>query len=67
MEQTTNETVQEQKQEKDTPCGNYLTNDEIIATTKQCEDSGLDAEALHCGDNHQTVTVQCKPRAQGAE
>lgn len=39
-----------------------MTNAEIINETKVCESSGLDAEALHCGDDFKTTIIQCKPR-----
>jgi hypothetical protein len=43
-------------------CGNFLSNDEIITTTKKCNSEGLDAVPLHCGDDYQTVIVECRPR-----
>lgn len=58
--------VQEQKQDKDDACGHPMTNAQIIEETKTCYDAGLDAEPLHCGDDYQTVIVQCKPRTQGS-
>lgn len=52
----------------DTPCGNYMTNEQIIEETRKCEDAGLDAQALHCGnEDHKTTSIQCEPRAKGAE
>ena len=53
--------VQEQA---DDSCKHFMTNAQIIEETKTCNDAGLDAESLHCGDDHQTVIVQCKPRTQ---
>ena len=58
--------VQEQKQEKDDACGHPMSNAQIIEETKTCYNAGLDAEPLHCGDDYQTVIVQCKPRTQSA-
>lgn len=43
-------------------CGNYMTNTEIIAETKLCNGEGLDAVALHCGNDQQTVIIECRPR-----
>lgn len=52
----------------DTPCGvNHMTNDEIIAETKLCEDAGLTASALHCGDDHKTTSIQCEPILRGKQ
>lgn len=53
-------------EQQDNACGHYLTNAQIIEETKLCNEAGLDAESLHCGDDHQTVIVQCKPRVQNA-
>jgi hypothetical protein len=39
-----------------------LTNDQIIVETNKCSAGGLDAEALHCGENADTITIQCKPK-----
>lgn len=50
----------------DTPCGvNYMTNEQIIAETKLCEDAGLTASALHCGDDYTTTSIQCEPIKRG--
>ena len=49
------------KDNKDTPCGNYMTNEQIITETKVCEDAGLSASALHCGNDHTTTRIQCEP------
>lgn len=49
------------EQKTDTPCGNYMTNEQIVDTINYCKSNGLESEPLHCGDNHQTVTIQCKP------
>lgn len=50
----------------DTPCGvNYMTNEQIIAETKLCEDAGLTASALHCGDDYKTTSIQCEPIKRG--
>jgi hypothetical protein len=46
----------------DPSCARIMTNDEIITETNKCNQAGLDAEALHCGDDMQTVIIQCKPR-----
>lgn len=51
--------------EQNNSCGNFLTNDEIIATTQKCNQAGLDAVSLHCGDDYQTVIVECRPRPLG--
>lgn len=52
----------------DTPCGvNYMTNEQIIAETKLCEDAGLTASALHCGDDYKTTSIQCEPVRRGGE
>lgn len=52
---------------KDPQCSHFMTNDEIIAETTKCNSAGLDAQDLHCGDDHQTVIVQCKPRTMSGE
>lgn len=43
-----------------------LTNDQIIIETNKCSAAGLDAEALHCGEDYQITIVQCKPKATEA-
>lgn len=58
--------VQQQEAQEDNSCKQFMTNAQIIDETKTCNDAGLDAEALHCGDDHQTVLVQCKPRSLGS-
>lgn len=39
-----------------------LTNDQIILETTKCTAAGLGAEALHCGDNYDTMEIQCTPK-----
>jgi hypothetical protein len=39
-----------------------LTNDEIIAETTKCNNAGLDAKNLHCGENDTTIIIECRPR-----
>ena len=52
----------EEQQTIDPSCAHIMTNDEIIAETNKCNSAGLDAMALHCGDDHQTVIIECRPR-----
>lgn len=39
-----------------------LTNDQIIADTEKCRSAGLDAQALHCGDDMKITVIQCLPK-----
>ena len=41
-----------------------LTNDDIINETHKCEAAGLNAVALHCGDDYGTIKIQCEPKKQ---
>lgn len=40
----------------------YLTNEQIIAETKKCEDAGLDATTIYNGFNYKVWEVICKPK-----
>ena len=52
------------KEESFSSCSNTpkMTNSEIIKETKFCDDSGLDAEGIMCGDDPLIIQIQCKPR-----
>lgn len=39
-----------------------MSNDDVISETHKCESAGLNAQALHVGDDWTTTAIQCMPR-----